>query len=81
MIGPILASAESSARMSRALSSRLDEELVVDPLVDVDPLDPDAGLAGVGAGAPQRGVGGRVDVGVLVDEHGVLAAGLDQHRA
>ena len=40
----------------------------------VDPLDADAGLPGVEHGAPERGVGGGVDVGVVVDDHGVLAA-------
>ena len=68
------------AQRRAALLGEPGEELVVDPLVDVDPLDADAGLAGVGAGAPQRGVGGGVEVGVVVDDQRVLAAGLDQHR-
>ena len=75
--------AELAARLGGellGLVGQLAEEVVVDPLVDVDPLDAGAGLAGVGGGAPDRRVGGGVEVGVLVDDQRVLAAGLHQHR-
>ena len=68
VIGPILASGSVVGAQVPRLVDERGEELVVDPLVDVDPLDADAGLAGVGAGAPERGVGGGVEVGVRVDD-------------
>ena len=80
VIGPILRVRAVVGAQVLGLVDELVQELVVHPLVDVDPLDAGAGLAGVGARAPQRGVGGGLDVGVLVDEQRVLAAGLDHHR-
>ena len=78
VIGPICESEPARApSLDRAFAVRRRQELVVDPLVHVDPLDAGAGLAGVGAGAPQRGVGRGLDVGVRVDDQRVLAAGLD----
>ena len=46
----------------------------------VNPLGADARLAGVGHTTPERSLGGLGQVGVLVDDQRVLAAGLDQHR-
>ena len=48
--------------------------------VHVDPLGADAGLAGVGHTSPERSLGRGGQVGVLVDDQRVLAAGLDEHR-
>ena len=79
VIGPSCEPGPSSAETPR-LDDQSFEELVVHPLVHVDPLHAGAGLTRVGAGAPQRGVGGGLDVGVLVDDQRVLAAGLDDHR-
>jgi hypothetical protein len=56
------------------------DEAVVDGRDRVDALDADAGLAGVGDRAPDRRPRGRVEVGVAVDEHRVLAAELEHHR-
>ena len=60
------------------------DQLVQEPVVDgvdhVDPLDGQAGLAGVGHAAPDRLLGRGVQVGVGVDDHGVLAAELQHHR-
>ena len=62
------------------LLGQLGDELVVDGLLDVDPLDRDADLAGVHHPAPGRGVGGAVEVGVGEDDHRVLAAELEADR-
>ncbi len=56
------------------------DELVVDGLLDVDPLDREADLAGVVHPAPGRGVGGPVEVGVGEDDHRILAAELEADR-
>ena len=78
VIGPSWAS--SAGPQTTRPRGQLGEELVVDPLMDVDPLHADAGLTGVGERSPRSRVGRVVDVGVLVDEQGVLAAALDDDR-
>ncbi len=62
------------------LVGQLRHELVVGRLLDVDPLDRDADLAGVHHPAPGRGVGGAVEIGVGEDDHRVLAAELEADR-
>ncbi len=51
-------------------------ELVVDPLLDVDPVGADAGLAGVAELARDRALDRGVDVGVVEDDQGRMAAEL-----
>ena len=45
-------------------------ELVVDPLLDIDPVGADAGLAGVAELARDRALDRGVDVGVVEDDQG-----------
>mmetsp|Transcript_12855 Transcript_12855/g.22187 ORF Transcript_12855/g.22187 Transcript_12855/m.22187 type:complete len:438 (-) Transcript_12855:318-1631(-) len=73
------------AELWRALPHALDvlddllDELVVHRLLYVHPLDVDAVLTAVGEGAPRGGGGGRVQVAVLADDHGVLATELEDN--
>ena len=50
------------------------DEPAVDVLVDVEPFQRDAELAGVGEAAADEPVDGALDVGVVTDDAGVLAA-------
>ena len=67
----------------RTLAQRSDlfgqplDELVVDRLLDVDPLDRDADLTGVVEPVRDRGVGRPLEVGVGEHDHRVLAAELE----
>ena len=54
-------------------------EGVGDLLVHVEALDRDAELAGVGEGGDHGALDGAVEVDVLGDDHGVLAAQLGRH--
>ncbi len=56
------------------------QEAVVDLPVHQAPLHRLADLARVEEGAPDRPRGGPLEVGVLQDDHGVLAAELQDHR-
>ena len=80
VIGPYDAFAPLPGVTLRALRGQLVDEAVVDLVGRVDALDADAGLAGVAHAAPERGVGGGLHVGVVVDDHRVLAAALHEHR-
>ena len=81
IIGPMkVSSSRGSPDLQRrvaATSSSL--KLVVDALVDEDALHADAALAGLVEGADDDAVDGVVDVGVLVDDAGGVAAELE-HR-
>ena len=85
-MGEVIAPTSFAAGAVRALAQladlrgQLGDELVVDGLLDVDPLDRDADLAGVDHPAPGRGVDGAVEVGVGEDDHRVLAAELEADR-
>ena len=54
------------------LNDHLDEA-VGDRLLDIDPLDRDADLPGIGESPPDGGVGGALEVGVAQDNHRVVA--------
>ena len=82
VIGPISVShwIGSPSRSFSVSAADARDEALGDGAVDVDALDPRAGLAGVGEAAPD-GAGDRVvEVGVGADDHRVLAAELE-HRA
>src|SRR6202011_5256389 len=51
----------------------LGHEVVVDRRIDIAALDRDTNLAGVVHGPVDSGVGGPLDVGVVADDHRVLA--------
>ena len=53
------------------------DEVVVHVLDHVDPFGAAAVMPGVHAGADQRSLNGTIDVGVLANDHGVLAAELE----
>ena len=79
VIGPYDASSSEPGR-SLHLRGHLGDEPVVDGAGGVDALDPDAGLPAVAHRAPDGGVGRGDHVGVVVDDHRVLAAELHEHR-
>ena len=56
------------------------DELVVDRLEDIDPLDRDTRLTRVEHRTPHRGMRGELDVGVLEHDHRVLAAEFEADR-
>src|SRR3954447_11579475 len=56
------------------------DELVVDGVDDIDPLDTDAGLAGIGTPAPHRRARSGTHVRVVVDEQSIVAAELEHDR-
>ena len=56
------------------------DELVVDRFERVHPLDGHTRLAGIEERAPDRGVGGQVDVGVLEHDQRILAAEFQADR-
>ena len=64
----------------RDLLGQLRQEVVVHGLLDVDPLDRDADLAGVVEPVGGRGVGRALEVGVREHDHRVLAAELEADR-
>ena len=70
----------ADAETSRPAAELLHERLV-QIARDVDPLDARTRLAAVGEGAPERALDRSVEVGILEDEHRVLAAELERDRA
>ena len=80
VIGPMSESASTPTLSAVAFSTSFATNASWTGVDDVDALDADAGLAGVGQAAPGRGGGGGIEVGVRVDDHRVLAAALEQHR-
>ena len=86
--GNVIAPDVDAARARRARpgaarassSTTLFDELVVDRLLDVDPLHRHADLAAVGHRPLHGHVGRALEVGVAQHDHRVLAAQLERHR-
>ena len=60
--------------MRLALAASFCDEGVVDAVLHVEPVGADAGLAGVAVLADHRALDGAVDVGVVEDDEGRVAA-------
>src|SRR5829696_6266259 len=71
--------ARSALAQRARLLHYLAHELLVEGLLDVDPLDRLADLPGVRHAVVDGGVGSALDVGVAQDDHRVLAAELERY--